>query len=112
MENDMTNDMQTASASTHEALPDALKYTIGNAITSAQIDVEIDSQITAGSAGAAFAERMGMPSEVSWALRDERSSRLLDDTRPLADQAERGSRLSIVPRTHLGAASTPSQQEA
>lgn len=45
---------------------------------------------------------MGLPANTPYGLRDEASGEFLDDERPISEQIEPGSRLTVTPRTHLG----------
>jgi len=49
-----------------------------------------------------LAASMHLPVNVPWAIRDDRTSEFLDDFRPIGDQIEPGSSVTIVPKTHLG----------
>ena len=52
----------------------------------------------------AIAADMSLPADVPWALRSDDSSAYLDDGRPIGDQLEPGSRVTLTPRSHLGGA--------
>src|SRR5437660_10284218 len=46
---------------------------------------------------------MDLPTNLPWALRDDESARMLDDERPLGSQVRRpGSKLVVIPKSHLG----------
>lgn len=68
------------------------------------VDVRFDPALTAGAVADAIAARMALPNEVPWALRDDDSSAYLDDGQPIGSQITPGSRVTITPRAHLGAA--------
>jgi hypothetical protein len=51
----------------------------------------------------ALADRMRLPDDVSYALRDENSGAFLDENRPIGDQVRPGSRVTMTPKAHLGA---------
>jgi len=45
---------------------------------------------------------MKLPDNVPWGLRDDSSSRFLDDELPVGDQIRPGARVTVTPKTHLG----------
>jgi len=50
-----------------------------------------------------LANRLNLPTDVPWSLRNDRSGEYLKDDADLASQVpEKGSKLTITPRTHLG----------
>lgn len=76
-----------------------------NNITGGQgIPVEFDGGLAVRSVTESLADRMALPSDVAWALRDDDSSAYLDDSRSIGSQIKPGSKVTITPKTHLGAA--------
>lgn len=65
------------------------------------IEVRFQRATPANAVAESLAEMLGMPADVPWALRDDRSSVYLDD-RPIGDQIEPGAQITVTPRTHLG----------
>ena len=63
---------------------------------------DVRRSIPAGVVARALADRMALPADVAWALRDDSSSAYLDEDRPIGDQIEPGARVTITPKTHLG----------
>jgi hypothetical protein len=57
----------------------------------------------AGAVAQALAARMDLPQNVPWALRDDRTGSYLDEHRAIGDQIESDARLTLHPKTHLGA---------
>jgi len=51
----------------------------------------------------ALAARMDLPQNVPWALRDDATGNYLDEQRPIGEQIESNARLTLHPKTHLGA---------
>jgi len=49
-----------------------------------------------------IANRMALPTDVTWTLRDDGSSAYLDEDAPIGDQLERGAHVTITPKAHLG----------
>jgi hypothetical protein len=67
-----------------------------------RVDVsDVQPSTPAGAVATALAERMALPDNVPWSLRDSRS-RALDDRRPIGEQVEAGEHLTVTPRAHLG----------
>jgi hypothetical protein len=65
---------------------------------------DVQRSTPAGAVAQAMAARMGLPQNVPWALRDDRSGNYLDEQRAIGDQVESDeARLTVVPKTHLGA---------
>ena len=57
----------------------------------------------AGQVARSVANRLNLPVNVPWSLRDDRSGEYLKDDADLASQVpETGANLTITPRTHLG----------
>jgi hypothetical protein len=66
-----------------------------------QLRLEVGGDMSAGAVARSIAERMALPDDVAWALRDERAAFLVED-RPIGEQLGREARVTITPRTHLG----------
>jgi hypothetical protein len=66
------------------------------------LDVEVERGLPAGDVTRTLADRMALPEDVPWALRDDGSSVYLDPGRPIGDQVEPGARITVTPKTHLG----------
>jgi len=67
-----------------------------------RMDVEdLQPSTPAGAVATALAERMALPRDVTWTLRDSRS-RILDDRTPIGEQIAPHERVTLTPRTHLG----------
>ena len=57
----------------------------------------------AGAVAQVFADRMELPANVPWALRDDRTGQYLDDQKPIDEQiSDTEARLTLTPKTHLG----------
>ncbi len=63
---------------------------------------DVAPTIPAGSVAAALAERMSLPSNVPWTLRDDSSAVFLDEDVPIGDQIADQAHVTITPKTHLG----------
>lgn len=64
---------------------------------------DVQRNTPAGAVAQALAARMGLPQNVPWALRDDRTGNYLDEQRAIGDQIESESRLTVHPKAHLGA---------
>jgi len=83
---------------------DILAFRATNVTGSTEIPVEVGRGNRAGAVTAAIAQRMSLPDDVVWALRDDASSALLDEGRPIGDQLAPGAHVTMIPKTHLGGA--------
>jgi hypothetical protein len=91
-------------AGTPTAIAGPMIFQATNVTGSQSIPVEVNGGLTVRSVTESIAHRMALPDDVVWALRDDGSSAYLDDTRPIGDQVTPGARVTITPKTHLGAA--------
>jgi hypothetical protein len=66
-----------------------------------EMEAELQPTVPTGAAARTLAERMELPTDVPWALRDDRGA-FLDDERQLGEQLETGARVTLTPKTHLG----------
>jgi hypothetical protein len=62
---------------------------------------DVQPSTPAGAVAAALSERMALPSNVPWTLRDS-NSRVLDDDKPIGEQIEVGERLTVTTKARLG----------
>lgn len=62
----------------------------------------IDRSTPAGAVANAFANRMELPTNVPWGLRNDETAAYLSDDEPIGDQIETGSRVVVTPKSHLG----------
>ena len=63
---------------------------------------EVPLSISAGAVATALADRMSLPTDVPWTLRDEASAAFLAEDVAIGDQIGDEARLTITPKTHLG----------
>jgi hypothetical protein len=69
---------------------------------SVELDVaDVQRQTPAGAVAQSLAQRMDLPLNVPWALRDDRGT-FLDDDKEIGDQVEANAQLTLTPKTHLG----------
>lgn len=63
---------------------------------------DVQATLPAGAVARSVASKMGLPQDVPWALRSDRTSVYLDDEVAIGDQIDSEGSMSIVPLTHLG----------
>ena len=69
---------------------------------SLEMDVaDLQPSVPAGAVAQTLAQRMELPSDVPWALRDDRGA-FLDDERQIGEQLEANAKVTLTPKTHLG----------
>ena len=90
------------SASMDAASAMSLSFLATNITGTQSVPIEVDGGLSVRSVTDSIANRMALPDDVSWALRDDESSAYLDDSRPIGSQIEPGTRVTITPKTHLG----------
>jgi len=64
---------------------------------------DLDRSTPAGAVAKALANRLSLPENVPWQLREDETSAFLDDRKPIGEQVSPGARVTVVPQTHLGA---------
>ena len=93
--------------STATANPEVLMFHAANVTGTQQLPIEVVAGSSVRSVADSIAHRMALPGDVPWSLRDDGSSTYLDEDRPIGDQIEPGSHLTITPKTHLGGRGSP-----
>ena len=68
---------------------------------SLEIEADLQPNVPAGAVAQTLAQRLELPTDVPWALRDDRGS-FLDDERQIGDQIEADAKVTLTPKTHLG----------
>jgi hypothetical protein len=68
---------------------------------SLELDADLSPTVPAGAAARTLAQRLELPSDVPWALRDDRGA-FLDDDRELGEQVQTEASVTLTPKTHLG----------
>jgi hypothetical protein len=82
-----------------------LEFEAADVTGSHRIEVtDVKASLPAGAVAKALAARMSLPENVPWSLRDDLSSELLHDNKPLGDQlgVRRDISLTVTPKAHLG----------
>lgn len=63
---------------------------------------DIQSGAPASAVAKSLATSMRLPENVPYGLRNDFTSEFLDDFRPIGDQIEQDTSVTVVPKTHLG----------
>lgn len=66
-----------------------------------EIEADLQPDVPAGAVAQTLAQRMELPTDVPWALRDDRGT-FLDDERQIGQQIEADAKVTLTPKTHLG----------
>ena len=62
----------------------------------------VQGSLPASAVASSVASEMQLPENVPWGLRNDDTSEFLDDTKPIGEQIESGSIVTVTPKTHLG----------
>lgn len=62
---------------------------------------DLQRTVPAGALARTLAQRMDLPTNVPWALRDDRGA-YLDEDREIGEQIQADARVTLTPKTHLG----------
>jgi len=62
----------------------------------------VQTTLPAGAVAAAVADKMSLPPNTPWALRDDTQGTFLDDDKPIGEQVAPGAKLTVTPKAHLG----------
>lgn len=82
--------------------PPTLRFRATDVTGTLEMDVaDVQDSVPAGAVARTLAQRMELPTNVPWALRDDRGAFLADDRR-IGDQIEPGATVTLTPKTHLG----------
>jgi hypothetical protein len=85
------------------AMPlEPLNFTATNITGTQSVPIEVDRGLSVRAVTDSIVDRMALPDDVGWALRDDDSSAYLDDSESIGKQIEPGTRVTLTPRTHLG----------
>ena len=79
-----------------------LMFLAANVTGSQELPFEMAAGLSVRTVTQSIAERMALPDDVAWSLRDDGSSVYLDEDRPIGDQIAPGAHLTVTPRAHLG----------
>jgi hypothetical protein len=62
----------------------------------------IQGSLPVSAVASSLASEMQLPENVPWGLRSDQTSEFLDDEKPISEQIESGTRVTVTPKTHLG----------
>ncbi len=79
-----------------------VSFLASNITGTQSVPVEVNGGLSVRDVADSIASLMALPDDVAWALRDDDSSAYLDDDLPIGSQIRPGSKLTIIPKTHLG----------
>jgi hypothetical protein len=86
-----------------EMLVDPLSFSATDVTGMHELDFDgVDGHRLVGDVAMTVAGAMDLPTSVPWALRDDRSARMLQEDRPMGVQVQRGAKLVVIPKSHLG----------
>ena len=80
----------------------SLAFQATNVTGSQEIPFEVGPGLSVRAVTESVAERMALPDDVAWSLRDDGSSAYLDEDRPIGDQIAPGAHLTVTPKARLG----------
>jgi hypothetical protein len=66
-----------------------------------EVEADLPPDALAGVVAQSLADRLQLPVDVPWGLRDQRGA-FLDDDRQIGEQVEPNAEVTITPKTHLG----------
>ena len=89
------------------ATAEVLTFDAANVTGTQELPIEVVPGSSVRSVTDSIAHRMALPGDVPWSLRDDGSSSYLDEDRPIGDQIDPGTHLTITPKTHLGGRGRP-----
>ena len=93
----------------HSTLPtdirskDSFQFLARNVTATKTLPVDVEPGLSAESVARSIAGLMSMPSDTPWALREDDTAAFLDGDRPIGEQIRPGARLTLTPKTALGA---------
>jgi hypothetical protein len=79
----------------------SLRFRATDVTGSLEVEAEMQPGVPAGAVARTLAQRMELPTDVPWALRDDRGA-FLDDERQIGEQIAADATVTLTPKTHLG----------
>jgi hypothetical protein len=80
-----------------------LTIEVQNVTRTRQVSATFQRDLRADAAAAALAARLQMPANTPYALRSSRTAGFLEDGKAIGEQITPGERLTLTPKSHLGA---------
>ena len=93
--------METESQTAASPRPASIRLRATDVTESLEVETDLQPSVPAGAVARALAQRMQLPPDVPWALRDDRGA-FLDEARQIGEQVEPNARVTLTPKTHLG----------
>ena len=62
----------------------------------------IQGSLPVAAVASSLVTEMQLPENVPWGLRNDQTSEFLDDQKPISEQIESGTSVTVTPKTHLG----------
>ena len=93
-----------AAATLESPQPDTVSFEVMDVTGSFTLQADgVERSMPVRAVAHTLAARLNLP-DTPWTLRDDESAALLDDEKPIGEQiSQTGSRLTLTPKTHLGA---------
>ena len=88
-------------AAVESSRPKAIRLRATDVTGSLEIETDLEPSMAAGTVARTLAQQMELPSDVPWALRNDRGA-FLDDERQIGEQLDAEARVTLTPKTHLG----------
>jgi hypothetical protein len=93
--------METETLAAAPPRSNSLRLRATDVTGSLEIEADLQPTVPAGAVARTLAQRMELPGDVPWALRDDRGA-FLDDERQIGEQLKADARVTLTPKTHLG----------
>jgi hypothetical protein len=95
--------MTTTFAPEETMVQDPLRFSAIDVTGTHELEFEgVDGHRLTGDVALTVAEAMDLPTNVPWALRDEGTARMLEEDVPVGRQLRTGSKVVVIPKSHLG----------
>lgn len=95
--------MRSGNVPLESSVVDPLSFSATDVTGMHQLEFQgVDGHRVASEVALSVAEAMELPTNVPWALRDDETARMLEEDRALGSQVRPGSRLVVIPKSHLG----------
>ena len=81
--------------------PDLFRLRATDVTGSMEIEADLQASLPAAAVAQSLAQRMQLPSDVTWALRSDRGA-FLEDDQQIGEQLQDNANVVLTPKTHLG----------
>ena len=79
----------------------SLRFRATDVTGTIELETELQGSVPARAVARTLAQRMELPINVPWALRDDRGA-FLDEEREIGEQIQADAKVTLTPKTHLG----------